>query len=98
VEALTKRFVEHAKLYCEHKHTDMITSCHVFLQEMLVEKLVNKVKQCQGYKNNLSFSGGSALNIKWNSVIIEVQLFEDIWVPPFTNGSGSAIGVALVLK
>ena len=39
-------------------------------------------------------SGGCSLNIKWNSAIRESKLFDEIFVPPFTNDSGSAIGCA----
>ncbi|MET8877002.1 carbamoyltransferase N-terminal domain-containing protein [Nocardia sp. NPDC004604] len=43
---------------------------------------------------NLVMSGGCALNIKWNSLLRESGLFEEIWVPPFANDSGAAIGTA----
>jgi carbamoyltransferase len=38
--------------------------------------------------------GGCALNIKWNSALRATGLFSDVWVPPFPNDSGSAIGAA----
>jgi carbamoyltransferase len=40
------------------------------------------------------FVGGCALNIKWNSALRASGLFEDIWVPPFPNDAGSALGAA----
>lgn len=43
---------------------------------------------------NLVIAGGCALNIKWNSLLRATGLFEDIWVPPFPNDSGAAIGTA----
>jgi len=42
----------------------------------------------------LCLSGGCHLNIKWNSGLRESGLFEDVWVPPFPNDAGSALGAA----
>jgi carbamoyltransferase len=42
--------------------------------------------------NNLIFTGGAALNIKWNSLMREA--YPSFWVPPCPNDSGSAIGTA----
>ena len=43
---------------------------------------------------NLVLAGGCALNIKWNSMLRRSGLFEEIWIPPFANDSGAAIGTA----
>lgn len=40
----------------------------------------------------LCLSGGCGLNIKWNSALRKSGLFSDVWVPPFPNDAGSAIG------
>jgi len=42
----------------------------------------------------ICLSGGCALNIKWNSMIRDSGVFREVWVPPFTNDSGAAIGTA----
>ncbi|WP_018680565.1 carbamoyltransferase N-terminal domain-containing protein [Actinokineospora enzanensis] len=42
----------------------------------------------------LCLSGGCALNIKWNSGLRASGHFSDVWVPPFPNDAGSAIGTA----
>jgi carbamoyltransferase len=42
----------------------------------------------------LCLSGGCALNLKWNSGLRSSGLFEGVWVPPFPNDAGSAIGAA----
>lgn len=42
----------------------------------------------------LCLSGGCALNIRWNAGIRAAGLFSDVWVPPFPNDAGSAIGTA----
>jgi carbamoyltransferase len=43
---------------------------------------------------NLVMAGGCALNIKWNSRLRSSGQFRDIWIPPFPNDSGAAIGTA----
>jgi carbamoyltransferase len=43
---------------------------------------------------NLVMAGGCALNIKWNSRLRRSGLVRDIWIPPFPNDSGAAIGTA----
>jgi carbamoyltransferase len=47
-----------------------------------------------GKNCNLIFTGGSALNIKWNTALRESGWFKEVWVPPFPNDSGSAFGMA----
>ncbi|WP_018680567.1 carbamoyltransferase N-terminal domain-containing protein [Actinokineospora enzanensis] len=42
----------------------------------------------------LCVSGGCGLNIKWNSGLRDSGLAEAVWVPPFPNDAGSAIGTA----
>ncbi|MFE1170313.1 carbamoyltransferase N-terminal domain-containing protein [Nocardiopsis sp. NPDC058789] len=44
----------------------------------------------------LVLAGGCALNIKWNSLLRSCGLFEHVWVPPFPNDSGAALGAASV--
>ncbi|WP_460117864.1 carbamoyltransferase C-terminal domain-containing protein [Pseudomonas sp. S2_C03] len=39
--------------------------------------------------------GGCGLNCDWNSKWIETRLFTDVFIPPCTNDSGSAIGTAI---
>lgn len=43
----------------------------------------------------LLISGGCGLNCDWNSGWKQSGLFEDVFVPPCTNDSGSAIGTAV---
>jgi carbamoyltransferase len=42
----------------------------------------------------ICLSGGCALNIKWNAGLRRSGMFENVWVPPFPNDAGSAIGAA----
>jgi len=43
----------------------------------------------------LIISGGCGLNCDWNSAWKQSGFFEDVFVPPCTNDSGSAIGTAV---
>lgn len=77
-----------------YRDEDILASFHVFLQNKLIEGLNDKIKGSHRGSSNLCFVGGCALNIKWNSAIRESGLFKQMWVPPFPNDSGSAIGAA----
>lgn len=94
---ISHQFIDLCAAYCESTktdHADMLTTFHVFLQKLLLENLERVVSQYPDFTNNLCFVGGCALNIKWNSKIRNAGLFKGVWVPPFPNDSGSAIGTA----
>lgn len=74
--------------------TDMLTTFHVFLEQTILEQLTKAISKYPDYTKNLCFVGGCALNIKWNSNIRNSGLFKEMWVPPFPNDAGSAIGAA----
>lgn len=46
----------------------------------------------------LYYSGGSALNIRANSLILRSAVFKDILIPPCCNDSGLSIGAAVFLE
>nr|WSZ19207.1 nodulation protein U [Streptomyces canus] len=74
---------------------DVLASMHQFMEELLVERVVEKITRWKGEGPwNLSFAGGCALNIKWNSALRAHPVFNDVWVPPYPDDSGSAIGTA----
>ncbi len=73
---------------------DILHSFHVYLEELLVQKLEKKVKRSGSRSRNLCLTGGCALNIKWNSAIRGSGLFDHVYTPPFPNDSGSALGAA----
>ncbi len=73
---------------------DIIASYHEFVQRMLLESLGKLVTANPGYQKNLCYAGGCALNIKWNQAIRQSGLFDAMWVPPFPNDAGSALGAA----
>lgn len=94
---ITHKFINKSKEYCDAMdiaHEDMLTTFHVFLQNQLLQNLERMVNKHSDFAKNLCFVGGCALNIKWNSQIRNSGLFTDVWVPPFPNDSGSAIGTA----
>lgn len=92
-QVLIDRFVEHVKSK-EYKSADILATFHKFIQDLLLTNLEALVKKYPGYTKNLCFGGGCGLNIKWNSAIRGSGIFKEMWVPPFPNDSGSAIGTA----
>ena len=71
----------------------VLASFQEFLYRELYEGLRNQLASLPA-PLPLCFVGGCALNIKWNSALRASGLFSDVWVPPFPNDSGSAIGAA----
>ncbi|WP_042159282.1 carbamoyltransferase N-terminal domain-containing protein [Paenibacillus gorillae] len=90
-------FANQFKLHIEDKgysDEDILCSFHVYLEELLVRKLKKKIERNNNKSKNICLTGGCALNIKWNSAIRDSGIFENVYIPPFPNDSGSAIGVA----
>jgi len=77
-----------------YRPVDMMATFHLFLQELLVDNLRDRVKKYPGYTKNICFVGGCALSIKWNTAIRSSGIFKEMFVPPFPNDSGSALGTA----
>lgn len=67
---------------------DILLCIHTVLSNRIVNWLTSNIPA----GSNLVFVGGSALNIKWNSAIRSTGHFKSVWVPPFPNDTGSAIG------
>lgn len=94
---ITKAFVTRSKEYSikeDIDSADMIASFHHFMQDLLVDRISEKIRKLDFKEENLCFVGGCALNIKWNSALRDCGMFRQVWVPPFPNDSGSAIGAA----
>src|SRR6266511_646696 len=72
---------------------EALSSFQEFLCRALLRGLKSKVETVAG-RASLCFVGGCALNIKWNAALRSSGLFDWVWVPPFPNDSGSAIGAA----
>lgn len=73
---------------------DVLAAIHTYLGEHVRRALREAVEADGQVSRNLCLVGGCALNIKWNRSIRESGWFDDVWVPPFPNDSGSAIGAA----
>ncbi|UVO35866.1 nodulation protein NodU [Bradyrhizobium arachidis] len=74
---------------------DVLASFHCFLERLLVRELAIALQRHSHLTaRNLCIAGGCGLNIKWNSALRATGLFDAVWVPPFPNDSGSAIGAA----
>ena len=68
-------------------------------QEHLLRLLLDGLRNGPGARyaaqgEPICLSGGCALNIKWNAAIRASGIFSRVWVPPFPNDAGSAIGTA----
>jgi carbamoyltransferase len=73
---------------------DMIASVQAFLGELLLSSLTDLVRRDEARTENLCLTGGCALNIKWNRMIRDSGVARRVYVPPFPNDAGSAIGAA----
>lgn len=82
----------------ERRDEDVLATFHVFIEQLLCSKLVKAVGQHPTKQRNLCLSGGCALNIKWNSAVRRSGAFDAVYVPPFPNDSGSAIGAAAAAR
>jgi carbamoyltransferase len=92
VKALTGRREE---LFAGLSSADLIATFQAYIGDVLVESLADALAELNVPGTpNLCLSGGCALNIKWNSLLRDSGLFADIWVPPFPNDSGAALGTA----
>ncbi|KWV54673.1 nodulation protein NodU [Bradyrhizobium macuxiense] len=95
--AATHQLFEASALRLKDKrHEDVLASFHCFLERLLVREIAMALLRHSSLPGarNLCIAGGCGLNIKWNSALRDTGLFDDVWVPPFPNDSGSAIGAA----
>ena len=76
-------------------NADIIATFQAYLGDRLLRRLASVVgRRFPGRRMNLAMGGGCALNIKWNTLIRASGIFEDVFVPPFPNDAGAAIGTA----
>jgi len=74
-------------------YMDIAASIQVIFEEAMLN-IAREAKKVTGL-NKLCLAGGSALNCVANSKILEMKIFDDIWVQPAANDSGGALGAAL---
>ena len=65
------------------------------VSDRIFETFHNKINSLIDRKIPLLISGGCGLNCDWNTQWRESGLFEDVFIPPCTNDTGSAIGTAI---
>jgi carbamoyltransferase len=88
-------------------NADLIATFQAYLGNLLLRQLTalvrrrlpvgrrfSALREGGRRRHNLVLAGGCALNIKWNSLLRGADLFEAVWIPPFPNDSGAAIGTA----
>ena len=94
--ALHDFFEASALRLTDKRAEDVLASFHVFVERLLVKEMAMVLLRHSSLPGarNLCIAGGCGLNIKWNSALRATGLFDDVWVPPFPNDSGSAIGAA----
>jgi carbamoyltransferase len=73
---------------------DAIHTWQEFLGSLLEDALASRLAQEGLTRMPVILTGGCALNITWNSRLRDSGRFGDVWVPPFPNDSGSALGAA----
>lgn len=75
-------------------NADLIATYQAYIGHHLLERLVAAVRRFPEEGRNLVLGGGCALNIKWNTAIRATGVFQEVFVPPFPNDAGAAIGTA----
>ncbi|WP_372492004.1 carbamoyltransferase N-terminal domain-containing protein [Kineosporia corallincola] len=76
---------------------DVLATVHEFLEDYLVTRTSAALRRHLGPGPwHLAFVGGCALNIKWNSRLRAEPGVASLWVPPFPNDAGSALGNAAI--
>ncbi|MDX3852393.1 carbamoyltransferase N-terminal domain-containing protein [Streptomyces sp. AK02-01A] len=87
---------DRARLWPGSSDADLIASFQGYLGDRLLAALRARTAEATGGPApNLCLAGGCALNIKWNSAVRSSGLFADVWIPPFPNDSGAALGTAV---
>lgn len=74
---------------------DLIADFQEYIGRLLVSALADAVAGLDlDAPPALCITGGCALNIKWNNMIRSSGVFSEVWIPPFPNDAGAAIGAA----
>jgi carbamoyltransferase len=73
---------------------DVLRAVHDFLERLLLDRLAARLATLDAPRPiRLCLAGGCALNIKWNESLRSSGIVDALWVPPFPNDAGSAIGL-----
>jgi carbamoyltransferase len=94
-DLLAKQVILERPNFSDLSNADIISSLQSYLGDSLLASLRSLVqRRFRGDAPNLGVAGGCALNIKWNKQIRDSGLCREVWIPPFPNDSGAAIGAA----
>lgn len=88
------------KLNGYDQHKSYIQNVAASMHQNWVDTLVDKMKglQVKTGAKHLYYSGGAALNIIANSVLVDSGIFDSIQIPPCTDDSGLALGAAAFME
>ncbi|MCT9812852.1 proline dehydrogenase [Acidovorax sp. Be4] len=87
-------FKSYSYYNCGITHPDFADLAKL-LADRIYQTFENAARSVITKKYPLLISGGCGLNCEWNSKWISSGLFSDVFIPPCTNDSGSAIGTAV---
>jgi carbamoyltransferase len=82
----------------EQDSADAIAAFDIGLGESFVSNLQAAIiadQRVYRTSGNVCLSGGCALNLRWNTSVRELTAVNDVWVPPFPDDSGGAIGAMM---
>lgn len=98
IESFNAEFISQLRVneISKFSSPDIIASFQDFIGDLLVDTLSSALSLFPESSRNLCLAGGSALNIVWNSKVRDSGVVGELWIPPFPNDAGSAIGMACV--
>lgn len=82
-----------ATMFAGMSEADIIATYQAYLGDLLVSSLRRRASGMDD-PPNICLTGGCALNIKWNAALRASGTFREIWIHPFPNDAGSALGAA----
>jgi predicted NodU family carbamoyl transferase len=83
------------QVYNSGVESDIFKSLAGKLSDAIFDCFYRAIKEKIKKKLPLIITGGCGLNCEWNSKWRDCGLFRDVFVPPCTNDTGSAIGTAI---
>jgi len=75
------------------RHKDIAFMAQKTLEDITF-KIAQNIAQQDNFKGNLCIAGGVGLNCKMNYNFLKIDAVKNIYIPPFTNDTGSALGAA----
>ncbi|MDD3877281.1 MAG: carbamoyltransferase N-terminal domain-containing protein, partial [Bacteroidales bacterium] len=79
------------------RHKDIAFAAQHILENITVN-IVKGISSLPDFNGNLCLAGGVTLNCKMNGKIAELDTVKNIYIPPFANDTGSALGAAQILS